>query len=996
MNKKNDKFADIATMSQDYSGRGLVKPPVMPIAEVDLALDRDGTLADLCAKKMDTKEELYAEVERQKAYYAPFMQKLAPVSDSQRIRDYIFDFRFRKETDSEWVDIKIPHYDGPVGKHTTYYEATFTVTPEMMAKESLFICFDGADYIANVMINDIFVGRHEGFFAPFDFEFKKFAKEGENKLSVRLENDVAMSGDKIYAATGPGFDEPEVGWHHCPAGMGIFQKVYVEARNNAYLQNMYVRVLPDLKNMELWAEVVSMVQGDREITFTYSVNGQNFEASVIKDEKYHPTTDRAIGVGDSLNEALTRKDNLIGVPVVLTLRAGRNFFKIPFSMEDAKLWELDTPYLYQAEVKVEVDGELKDTKAVEFGVRSFSMDNETKPRGKMYFNNRQIRLRGANTMGHEQQDVMKGDFDQLVTDILLAKIANMNFFRLTQRPVQDEIYAYCDMLGMMTQTDLPLFGNLRINLFCEALRQVEEMETLVRPHPCNVVISYINEPFPNSSNAPHRNLSRKDLNTFFDCADSIVLMKNPERVIKHVDGDYDPPSRRLPDNHCYTMWYNGNGVPIGDLNKGEWMPISPDWCFGCGEFGAEGIDSPEVMKKYYPKHWVNTDGRESEWTPTEVTGAQTGKFHYFFFETPKSMEEWSFKSRRHQAESVKWQTECYRQNPLMVTYAIHLFIDAFPSNWMKTIMDVERTPKPAYFTYRNACKPVNVMIRSDYRKIFGGETILFEPIVGNDKDETLKGYTLAYGVDELGKCGDMTVNIDACTPQSMGKLNVSFPTVTERKMFTVRVVLKDEKGDVVDWATQEIEVFPAVPQKNIAVTAYGEVAKKLVADMGYTLADDAKVIIVSDYDEYVDNKANIDAKVKAGAKLVNMRLPSGDFELCGEQISTKFSAMLPLNFVSRDTGHAYTAGINADDMRYWYSESSRRIVPIMYDSFTDDSFTPILLTGNANDQKEWASALSVAEKKVGEGMLVICQLDIADRVKTNPIARIFVQNMIAD
>ncbi len=70
-------------------------------------------------------------------------------------------------------------------------------------------------------------------------------------------------------------------------------------------------------------------------------------------------------------------------------------------------------------------------------------------------------FKGANTMGFEQQDVMNGNIGQLIDDILLAKICNMNFLRLTQRPVQDKVYEYCDKLGLMTQTDLPLFGCMR-------------------------------------------------------------------------------------------------------------------------------------------------------------------------------------------------------------------------------------------------------------------------------------------------------------------------------------------------------------------------------------------------------------------------------------------------------------------------------------------------------------------------------------------------------
>ena len=61
-------------------------------------------------------------------------------------------------------------------------------------------------------------------------------------------------------------------------------------------------------------------------------------------------------------------------------------------------------------------------------------------------------------------------------------------------PVQSEIYEYRDHLGLMVQTDLPLFGVLRRGQFCEAIRQAGEMERLVRGHPSNIMVTYINEP----------------------------------------------------------------------------------------------------------------------------------------------------------------------------------------------------------------------------------------------------------------------------------------------------------------------------------------------------------------------------------------------------------------------------------------------------------------------------------------------------------------------
>ena len=56
-------------------------------------------------------------------------------------------------------------------------------------------------------------------------------------------------------------------------------------------------------------------------------------------------------------------------------------------------------------------------------MRKFVSDETSIPKGKFYLNNRPIVLRGANEMGRLQQCVMKGDFDQLVDDILIAKCA---------------------------------------------------------------------------------------------------------------------------------------------------------------------------------------------------------------------------------------------------------------------------------------------------------------------------------------------------------------------------------------------------------------------------------------------------------------------------------------------------------------------------------------------------------------------------------------------
>ena len=113
----------------------------------------------------------------------------------------------------------------------------------------------------------------------------------------------------------------------------------------------------------------------------------------------------------------------------------------------------------------------------------------------------------------------------------------------------------------------------------------------------------------------------------------------------------------------------------------------PDWHYGCGEFGAEGLEDEAIMLEFYPKEWLpQNDNDEKVWSPNRIIGAQTGNFHYFFFDTQSCLKDWISESQRHQAYATRIMTEAFRRDSRMVTFAIHLFIDAFPSGWMKTII----------------------------------------------------------------------------------------------------------------------------------------------------------------------------------------------------------------------------------------------------------------------------------------------------------------------
>ncbi len=881
--------------------------------------------------KMSTKEELKEELSKMRAKYAPFLENHAPEIQKLNVQIPLTEF------DVDGEKVTLPHYGGPQGYAKKVYTTEF-VLDKVDKSKAYYICFKGVDYKTFVYINDTCVGMHEGFFSPFEFDICENIKVGVNTLKVEVYNDYIYlgnafatqektEGDKLYAATGLGWDGAEDGWHHCPPGMGIYDKVYVDIRNRVSISDIFVR------QNEMWVEVINADYCFKDIEFNISVYGQNFKETTIKDYKYIPQTVKTVGMGDSLTEAAVKDQLGKGLPMIL--KKGINVYKIPFEIQNPKIWELETPYLYQVQVEVIYKGEVIDRQCRQFGVRSFTQDNESTPKGMFYLNGRKIRLRGANTMGFEQQDVLRGDIDQLIDDILLAKICNMNFLRLTQRPVQDEIYEYCDKLGLMTQTDLPLFGCMRRTKFAEGIRQSEEMERIVRSHPCNVVVSYINEPFPNANNEPHRHFNRKELETFFESCDSAVWLQNPDRVIKHVDGDYDPPSKFMPDNHCYPMWYNAHGIDIGKLHKGYWLPVKPGWYYGCGEYGTEGLDFAEVMRECYPKEWLT-----EPFNPKNIVNAQTADFHYFFYDDGDSLEDWVEKSQTFQAKGVGMMTEAFRRDDRMVSNAVHLFIDAWPSGWMKTIMDCRRNPKPAYFAYRNALEPIMLSLRTDRFTYYEGEKISIECYICNDTNKSGK-YKLVY---ELGKLsGEDIVDMKECGVTYASNAEFVIDSVDDREVFTLKAILLDECGNVVTHTAQTIEVF-----KKVEVNKNEDI-------------------------EFITN------------------LQPGEYEIAGETVKVKACGMLPVHFASRKTGHSAVAEFKEKDFSYWYNKESDMITPILYNTFEAEGFTPILTSGNMDDNGEWHTVLACAEKVYNGKKYVICNVDLRQE---NPIAQRFIKNIV--
>ncbi|MCL2572802.1 MAG: hypothetical protein FWE11_10415 [Defluviitaleaceae bacterium] len=813
-----------------------------------------------------------------KDQYCPYLQNHMPPVETVK-KTELKTFQYRHQNSTHWEEVTIPHYTGPTGKWKANYKTTFT-TNNIPPGHHAILHFQSVDYKTIIYVNGSFIGQHEGFFAPFDFDITDYLQP-TNELIIEIQNDIPtkgdegplLDGDKIYAATGPGWDDPIEGWHHCPPGAGIIGKVTIEYRPTIHIDDIFVR--PNIDNN--WVEL-------------------RLGVTNYKDD---------LPTGLNLDVLICPKNFIDNTKVdykaeIAVIGRGKNEYRYLINLPSYRLWEPSTPYLYGIICTISKDSKTLSQSSNHFGMRKFISDETTTPKGKFYLNNKPIILRGANEMGHLQQCVMTDNFDQLVEDILIAKLCNMNYYRLTQRPVQKEIYDYMDALGMMNQSDLPLFSTLRRNQVAEAVKQTGEMEHLLRGHPSAILTTFINEPVcirptddPNHKFSKryrmkgHRHLLRDELEAFFVAARKITYIANPDRVIKNVEGDYDPPTAQgMPDFHTYTMWYTNHPIPIGKLIRGYIPPVKKGWMIGCGEYGAEGLDNESIMQTRYPKDWIQED-ENGRWYPNKIIKAQTHSMHGDWYPEQSTIKSWIESSQTHQATATKLMTDALRRRADCISHtAIHLLIDAWPSGWMKTLVGCDRIPKKAYYTYKEALIPYKLNLRCDRKYVYAGEEIPVEAWLLNDTSENKKGEIIASLTLECGKIlssYSILGNVDATYSICAGIIPIKMPQIEEEITIYLDAAVLDETGAPIHAERITFHVYPRL--KPGSVTMHGHLSSVISTKLSLTTSQNPETLVVSDL---TDNTSFISTWLDKGKNaVILLQNQETDITIANINIKTK-------------------------------------------------------------------------------------------------------------
>ncbi len=305
-----------------------------------------------------------------------------------------------------WEEIE-KDYEGVV-----FYRRSFRAPAEWRGRV-VRLQFDAVNFIAEVWLNDIAVGRHEGGFTPFEFRVDDLLKfDADNVLTLRVVGPILLQ-DKRVDGIGP-LETPQ--WRGAITG-GIWQSVRLVASGAAFVSDVFIE--PRIAD----------------------------DTAVFHAELTHggarPLPARV--------ELLVREAGGSGDPVAqgggeLKLHPGVNRHDWTIAIPDAKLWSPDAPNLHHAEVRVILDETLSDRWATRFGMREFTVRDR-----RFHLNGRPMQLKATFWEGLYPVRLANPDSRKMaIREIRLAKEAGFNMIRPWRKPAPPMWLDLCDELGVLT------------------------------------------------------------------------------------------------------------------------------------------------------------------------------------------------------------------------------------------------------------------------------------------------------------------------------------------------------------------------------------------------------------------------------------------------------------------------------------------------------------------------------------------------------------------
>ncbi len=314
-----------------------------------------------------------------------------------------------------------------VGKHVgkdslLWYNRTFEL-PGSMRKGRILLHFGAVDWRAQVYINGLKVGVHEGGFDAFTFDITDaLQKGGQQNIAVCVWDPT----DDGPQPRGKQVNHPNGIWY--TSVTGIWQTVWLENVPETYI--ISTRQTPDIDKhqLKISVNVENLQPGDKIIATAYDSNKE--VASQVADA-----------------------DNNI----ILTI-------------PQQKLWSPQSPFLYDLNLKIIRGNKNVDEIKSYFGMRKISIAKDVNGIERLMLNNRFLFLYGPLDQGWWPDGLYTAPTDEaLAFDVKELKAMGFNMIRKHIKVEPARWYYHCDKLGMLVWQDMPS-GDLGGNDWSQHIR----------------------------------------------------------------------------------------------------------------------------------------------------------------------------------------------------------------------------------------------------------------------------------------------------------------------------------------------------------------------------------------------------------------------------------------------------------------------------------------------------------------------------------------------